>query len=120
MELTRKGLARVVVTGLGAVTSLGPVESLWENVKAGVSGIRRIRSFDASRLSIKVAGEVTDFDPLHYIDHKEARRMARSSQFAVAATKMALTDAGLSDEDCGTESERIGVVIGTGLGGFEI
>jgi 3-oxoacyl-[acyl-carrier-protein] synthase II len=120
MQMTRKGLARVVVTGLGAVTSLGPVESLWDSVKAGISGIRRIRAFDASRLPIKIAGEVTDFDPLQYVDHKEARRMARSSQFAVAATKMALTDAALFEEDLLNESERIGVVVGTGLGGFEI
>lgn len=120
MELTRKGLARVVVTGMGAVTSLGPVETLWENVKAGISGIRRIRSFDASRIQIKVAGEVLDFDPHAFIDHKEARRMARSSQFAVAGAKMALADSGFAEDDLLTESERIGVAVGTGLGGYEI
>lgn len=120
MDLTRKGLARVVVTGMGAVTALGPVEKLWENVKAGVSGIRSIRTFDTSRLSVKVAGEVLDFDPRQYLDHKEARRMARSSQFAVAATRMAIDDAGLTDEELLAESERIGVAVGSGLGGYEI
>ncbi len=120
MELTRKGLARVVITGMGAVTSLGPVETLWDSVKAGISGVRRIRSFDTSRLPIKVMGEVPDFDPEQYIDHKEVRRMARSSQFAVASAKMALADAGLTDETLMAESERVGVSVGTGLGGYAV
>src|SRR5690349_12152233 len=108
MELTRNGLSRVVVTGMGAVTSLGPVESLWDNVNSGISGIRRIRSFDPARIQIKVAGEVLDFDPHRYIDHKEARRMARSSQFAVAGSKMAIADSGFTEADLLNESERIG------------
>jgi beta-ketoacyl-acyl-carrier-protein synthase II len=120
MELTRKGLPRVVISGMGAVTSLGTVESLWENVKAGISGIRRVRSFDVSKLPVKVVGEVTDFDPRQFIEHKEARRMARSSQFAVAAAKMALTDADLGEEQLLAESEHIGVAMGTGLGGYEV
>jgi 3-oxoacyl-[acyl-carrier-protein] synthase II len=120
MELTRKGLPRVVITGMGAVTSLGTVETLWENVKAGISGIRRVRSFDVSRLPVKVVGEVPDFDPRQYIEHKEARRMARSSQFAVGAAKMALADAELAEEQLVEETERIGVSVGTGLGGYEV
>jgi beta-ketoacyl-acyl-carrier-protein synthase II len=120
MELTRRGLPRVVITGLGAVTSLGPVESLWASVKAGISGIRRIQSFDTSQLAVKVAGEVQDFDPLQYVEYKEARRMARSSQFAVAAAKMAMTDAGLTEAELMEESERVAVAVGTGLGGYEI
>ena len=120
MKLTRKGLARVVITGMGALTPLGKLENLWENLKAGISGIRRIRAFDPSHLTVKVAGEVLDFDPLVYLDYKEARRMARSSQFAVATTKMALEDAGLTEEDLQNESERIGVSVGTSLGGYEI
>src|SRR5205814_7500461 len=113
-------LPRVVITGMGAITSLGTVEGLWENVKAGISGIRRVRSFDVSRLPVKVVGEVPDFDPRQYIEHKEARRMARSSQFAVGAAKMALADAALSDEQLIEETERIGVAVGTGLGGYEV
>jgi beta-ketoacyl-acyl-carrier-protein synthase II len=120
MEWSRKGLARVVVTGMGAVTSLGPVDSLWESLKAGISGIRRIRSFDTSHLPVKVAGQVTDFDPTPYIEHKEVRRMARASQFAVVAAKMAIADAGLTDEQLCAESERTGVAVGSGLGGYEV
>src|SRR5512141_367536 len=114
MELTRKGFSRVVITGLGAVTSLGPVESLWQNVKNAISGISRIRSFDTSGLPIKVMGEVPGFDPRPYIEHKEVRRMARCSQFAVAATMMALEDAGLDEQTRLAETERMGVSIGTG------
>ncbi len=120
MELTRKGLPRVVITGMGALSPLGQVDALWENVKCGVSGIRRIEAFDPSPLSVKVAGEVLGFDARQYIEHKEVRRMARSSQFAVATTKMAMDDAGLTEEDLQAMSERIGVAIGTGLGGYEI
>ncbi len=119
MELLRNGYRRVVVTGLGALTPLGTVKAFWENLKAGRSGIRRIRSFDPSHLNVQIAGEV-DFDPTEYINFKEARRMARSSQMAQVAARMALEDAGLTHEDIAAISERTGVVIGTGLGGHEV
>jgi beta-ketoacyl-acyl-carrier-protein synthase II len=118
--LTQNGLPRVVVTGLGALTALGTAQTMWNSLKEGLSGIRRIASFDSAQLPIKVAGEVQDFDPTHYIERKEARRMARSSQFAVAAAQMAVNDAGLSEAEMEEHSERIGVAIGTGLGGYEI
>ncbi len=119
MELLRNGRKRVVVTGLGALTPLGTVRSFWEGLKAGRSGIRRIRSFDPSHLGVQIAGEV-DFDPTQYINFKEARRMSRASQMAQVAARMAMEDAGLTAEDLQTFSERIGVVIGTGLGGHEV
>ena len=87
MEWTRDGFRRVVVTGLGAFTALGTVQSMWDRLKAGLSGIRQIRTFEPQNLSIKVAGEIANFEPTQYIDRKEARRMARSSQLAVACTK---------------------------------
>lgn len=119
MELTRNGYRRVVVTGLGALTPLGTLKSFWEGLKGGKSGIRRIQSFDPSHLCVQIAGEV-DFDPTEYINFKEARRMARSSQMAQVAALMAAKDAGFSHEELEKIGDRIGVVIGTGLGGHEV
>ncbi|MBX3064252.1 MAG: beta-ketoacyl-ACP synthase II [Anaerolineae bacterium] len=120
MDWTRDGFRRVVVTGMGAFTALGTVQSMWDRLKEGISGIHRISTFEPKELPIKVAGEIPDFEPTQYIDRKEARRMARSSQLAVAAAKMAVDDAGLTEEDTEAKSERIGVAVGTGLGGYEI
>jgi 3-oxoacyl-[acyl-carrier-protein] synthase II len=120
MELLRNGRPRVVITGLGAVTALGPVKSLWENLKAGKSGIRRIQTIPVEHVSVKIAGEVRDFDPNLYIDRKEARRMGRASHFAVAAASMAVEDAGLTPELIESEGERVGVVIGSSLGAHEM
>ncbi len=119
MDLTRYGRPRVVITGLGALTPLGTVKSFWENLKAGRSGIRRIRGFDLTGMGVQIAGEV-DFDPTDYLDYKEARRMARSSQMAQIAARMAMEDAGLTHDDIEAETERTGVVIGSGLGGYEV
>jgi 3-oxoacyl-[acyl-carrier-protein] synthase II len=119
MELLRNGRKRVVVTGLGALTPLGTVKSFWDGLKSGRSGIRRIQSFDPSHLGVQIAGEV-DFDPTEYINYKEARRMSRSSQMAQVAARMAMQDAGFTPEELQEISERIGVVIGTGLGGHEV
>ena len=106
---------RVVITGLGAVTPLGiGVEPFWEALIAGRSGIGPIRSFDASQYTTTFAGEVTDFDPLQFMEAKDAKRMDRYCQMAVAASRMAVEDAGL---DIGARSERVGVFIGTGIGG---
>lgn len=82
---------RVVVTGLGAVTPLGNnVSSTWENIKNGVSGIDRAVRIDVDKVDVKLAGEVKGFEPENFMDKKEARRMGRFSQFAVAAGKWLL------------------------------
>ncbi len=110
---------RVVITGIGAVTPLGnDVDTTWENIKNGVSGIAPISKFDASNNSVKVAGEVKEFNPENYMDIKEARRMGRFTQLAVAASKMAVQDAKLEiGED--VIPERVGVWIGSGIGGLD-
>ncbi|MBC6934214.1 MAG: beta-ketoacyl-[acyl-carrier-protein] synthase II [Chloroflexi bacterium] len=120
MELLRNGRPRVVITGLGAVTALGPVKALWESLKAGRSGIRRIETIPIEHVPVKIAGEVRDFDASEYIDRKEIRRMGRASQFAVVASRAALDDAGLTIEDIEAEGERVGVVIGSSLGAHEM
>lgn len=110
---------RVVITGMGALTSLGlSVEETWAGLVAGRSGIGLITQFDASSLPIRIAGEVKGFDPTAYVDPKEARRMARASQLAIAAGTQAMADAGLGDRV--PDPERAGVVMGTGIGGFEM
>lgn len=120
MELLRNGRPRVVVTGLGAVTALGPVKSLWENLVAGCSGIRRIETIPVDHVDVKIAAEVRGFDPSPYIEHKEARRMGRASQFAVAAAHMAVEDSGFEVSELEAEAERVGVVVGTTLGSHEL
>jgi len=109
---------RVVITGLGAITCLGSsVESFWDGLINGRSGIRRITQFDASNLPCQIAGEIPDFDPFNYIDRKEARRLPRSTQIALATAMQAVEDAKLP----GTmpHPERAGVVFGTALGGID-
>ncbi len=109
---------RVVITGMGAITSLAlSVEDTWRALVAGKSGIAPITQFDASHLPIRIAGEVKGFDPTDYIDFKEARRMARCSQMAIAAAVQAMEDAGLDEHV--PDPERAGVVIGTGVGGLD-
>jgi 3-oxoacyl-[acyl-carrier-protein] synthase II len=111
---------RVVVTGLGAVTPLGAsVEAFWDGLKNGRSGIRCITQFDATGYPTRFAGEVPDFDFSDYsADKKEARRLARFSQFAIAAAKQAVKDAGL-DVDA-IDAERFGVYIGSGMGALGV
>src|SRR5438270_6155892 len=88
---------RVVITGLGVVTSLGiGVEPFWENILAGKSGVSRISSFDPSAFTTQIAAEIKEWDPEQYAERKEARRMDRFVQFAVGATRMAMADSGLS------------------------
>src|SRR5690349_4354078 len=87
---------RVVVTGLGMITPLGAtVEKSWAGLKAGKSGIGPITRFDAGDLETRIAGEVKDFDPLQYMERKEAKRADRFAQFAVATAGQALADAKL-------------------------
>ncbi|MGI6092988.1 MAG: beta-ketoacyl-ACP synthase II [Veillonellaceae bacterium] len=109
---------RVVITGLGAISPVGiGKDDFWQSLINGVSGVGPITRFDASDFTAQIAGEVKNFDPAQYIDKKEAKRMDRFTQFAVAATKMALEDAKI-DLDCEDRS-RIGTYIGTGIGGIE-
>jgi 3-oxoacyl-[acyl-carrier-protein] synthase II len=110
---------RAVITGIGAVTALGDtISSLWENLLAGRSGIRKITLFDASQLPCQIAGEIPDFEPTKYIDKKEARRLARSSQIALAAAINAVEDSGLPATM--PEPERASVYFGTGIGGLDV
>ncbi|MCY4022957.1 MAG: beta-ketoacyl-ACP synthase II [Anaerolineaceae bacterium] len=120
MDLLRNGRPRVVVTGLGAVTALGNARSLWEGLKAGRSGIRRLETIETEHVPVKIGGEVREFDPTEFIERKEARRMGRASQFAVAASKMAIDDAGLSVDEIEAQGEKVGVVMGTSLGAHEM
>lgn len=120
MDLLRNGRQRVVITGMGAVTALGNVKSLWDSLKAGRSGIRRLENIPVEHLPVKIGGEVRGFDPTEYIEPKEARRMGRASHLAVAAARMAAEDAGLSKDDIEAQGERVGVVVGTTLGAHEM
>ena len=109
---------RVVITGLGAVTPCGnDVDTFWNNIKAGVSGIGFITKFDTSDFKVKIAAEVKGFDPLQYMDRKEAKRMDVFSQFAIAAATEAVEDAKLDIE--AIDNNRFGVIIGSGIGGID-
>jgi 3-oxoacyl-[acyl-carrier-protein] synthase II len=114
----KNGRTRVVVTGMGTVNPLGKnLEEYWDGLIEGRSTARLVEgSYPTEKLATKFACEVHDFDPAQYMDRKAGQRMARFSQLAVAASGMALTDAGLdvSKED----SFRVGVAMGTGIGGF--
>jgi len=108
---------RVVVTAVSAITPLGhDIETSWENLLAGKSGIGPITRFDADGFDARIAGEVKDFDPTKYIDKKQARRMETFTQYSVCATKMLMNDAGWSVPE--EEAHRTGVIIGVGLGGL--
>lgn len=110
---------RVVVTGVGAVTPLGnDVQTTWDSLLEGRSGIDTIKSFDVSEFETKFAGELKDFDPQKYMDRKEIKRTDKFVHLAVAASTMALEDAEI--EITGpAEQERFGVIIGSGVGGIE-
>lgn len=108
---------RVVVTGLGLVLPNGiGVEEAWRNTCNGRSGIGRITRFDTSQFQTKIAGEVKGFNPEDYVERKEVRRMDLFIQYAVAASKIAVEDSGLEINEA--ISDRVGVIIGTGLGGL--
>jgi len=108
---------RVVVTGLGLVTPLGiGVETSWQNLLSGKSGIRRITGFDASAFPTQIAGEVDNFNPEDYIETKEVKKMDRFIHFAVAAATFALNDSGLKITD--NNADRVGVLVGSGMGGL--
>jgi 3-oxoacyl-[acyl-carrier-protein] synthase II len=110
---------RVVVTGLGAITPLGnTLAEYWEGLINGRNGIGPITLFDASKHNCRIAGEVKGFDPCDYISPKEAKRMDRFAQFAVAASQQAIADAGFVINDL--NAEQVGVIIGTGIGGLKV
>ena len=110
---------RVVITGIGAVTPLGSsVDIFWKGLLAGRSGVRRVTQFDASSLPCRIAGEIPDFEPLDYLEKKEARRIPRSSQIALGAAVQAVNDAGLPETL--PEPERAGIVFGTAIGGLDL
>ena len=112
-------LKRVVVTGLGAVTPIGnTVPEFWNNAIAGMSGAAPITNFDTDTIKtkIKFACEVKGFDLDRYIDRKEARKMDRYTHYSVASAVQAIEDSGLDMEK--EDLERIGVIIGFGMGGF--
>ncbi|MDQ8206154.1 beta-ketoacyl-ACP synthase II [Coraliomargarita sp. SDUM461003] len=109
---------RVVITGIGTVTSYGDgVETFWDNLLAGKSGIDTVKSFDITEYPSKVGAECTDFQAGQYMDPKEARRNDRYTQFAVAASRLALKDADLEDTSK-LDADRFGVLIGSGIGGM--
>ncbi|GMQ59525.1 beta-ketoacyl-ACP synthase II [Vallitalea sediminicola] len=108
---------RVVITGLGVITPIGNnVDEYWNNLKAGKIGFGEITSFDATDYRAKIVGEVKGFEPKEYMERKKAKRMDRFAQFSIAATKQAIDNSGLDLEK--EDVERIGVVVGTGVGGL--
>ena len=115
--MTSNNETRVVVTGMGAITCLGnSVKEFWTGLKNGQSGIQQISLVSPDGFPCKVSGEIRDFNANNYMDRKEARRMARFSQFAVAAAHQAVKDAGLDFEN--EDLDRIGVLVGSGSGGL--
>lgn len=108
---------RVVITGVGLVTALGlDAESTWQGLLKGTSGVSHISRFDATKFSTRIAAEIKNFDPLAYVDAKNARKMDRFILYAIAASDNALCSSGL--KITGQNSHRVGVYIGSGIGGF--
>ncbi|HEX8896101.1 MAG TPA: beta-ketoacyl-ACP synthase II [Terriglobales bacterium] len=111
---------RVVVTGVGLICGVGNnAEDVWKALLAGTSGIERITSFDVSQFACQIGAEVKNFDPLQYVEKKEARKMARFIHLAIAAADEALQSANYKVEN-EEMAERTGVDIGSGIGGFDI
>ena len=110
---------RVVVTGVGLVSAVGiGTEETWKNILTGRSGVGPITQFDTNGFAATIAAEVKDFDPLRFIEKKEVKKMGRFIQVALASTQFALEQAGLSIRP--EIAERVGVYIGTGIGGFDV
>ena len=110
---------RVVVTGIGLISAVGnTTEETWQNLLAGKSGVTRITHFDTSQHACQIAAEVQGFDPLNFIEKKEVKKMGRFIHFALAASEEAMKMAGLSVTD--EIADRVGVHIGSGIGGFDI
>src|SRR5467141_79834 len=110
---------RVVVTGMGAITPVGnDVATTWQSLIAGKSGTAPITKFDASKFPVRFAAEVKGFNPLDFMERKEAKRADQYTQYAVAAARQAMTDARLIERN-GMDPDRIGVIIGSGIGGLK-
>ena len=110
-------LKRVVVTGIGTLTPIGNnVNDYWNNLVNGVSGAGKITLFDASKFKTKFACEVKGFDPINYMDRKEAKRMDRFAQLSIVASDMAVVDAGITKENI--DVDRVGVIFASGIGGI--
>ncbi len=110
---------RVVITGLGLVCGVGnTAPEVWDKLVSGASGMAPITGFDTTGFPVTFAAEVKNFDPLNFVDKKEARKMGRFIHFAFAATQEALAQSGLKITD--ENADRVGVFIGSGIGGFEI
>jgi 3-oxoacyl-[acyl-carrier-protein] synthase II len=110
---------RVVVTGVGLLTSVGiGTEETWRALLEGRNGISNIEQFDASAFTCRIAGEVKNFDPLRFVEKREVKKMGRFIQFAIGASEFALVQSGLKVTP--ENAERVGVYIGSGIGGFEV
>ncbi len=110
---------RVVVTGVGLLCSVGSgTEECWQAIQEGKNGIGRITAFDATAFNCQIAGEVKSFDPGNWVEKKEIKKMGRFIQFGIAASDFAMKASGLQVTD--ENSERVGVYIGSGIGGFEV
>ena len=108
---------RVVITGMGVVSPIGcGLDNFWNGIKTGQCGIDEITAFDTTEFSVKLAAEIKDFNPNDYMEKKEAKRMDRFCQFAVTASQMAMDDSGLDLKD--ENIKRVGVIIGSGVGGI--
>ena len=115
--MTNRQNKRVVITGLGAITPIGKNSTdYWSSLLQGRSGVGKVTLFDASNHACQIAAEVKDFDPHEYLDKKDAKRMDRFAQFGVCASKQALADAKFEINEL--NADRIGVLIGTGVGGL--
>ncbi|MDQ6790439.1 MAG: beta-ketoacyl-ACP synthase II [Candidatus Dormibacteraeota bacterium] len=117
--MSENGMRRVVVTGMGTINPLGKtVDEFWHGLVEGRSGAALLEGIDSSRLTTKFAAQVRGFDPAAYMDRKLAQRSARFTQMALVASEQAVADAGLVVED--EDPFRVGVEMGTGIGGFEV
>ncbi len=117
--LNARGEPRVVITGIGIMSPMGhTAQESWDSMLKGRSGLGPITQFDAAEFPCRIAGEVKDFVAKKYMDFKEARRMSRASQLAVAAAKMALENAGLPEQV--PDPEHVGTLLGIGACGFEV
>jgi 3-oxoacyl-[acyl-carrier-protein] synthase II len=118
IRVTIMELNRVVVTGIGALTPLGnSLKEYWNGLMNGVSGADFITQFDATKFKTRFACELKNFDPLNYLDRKEARKIDRFSQVALAASDQAVEDAGITPGN--VNADRVGVVLASGIGGLQ-
>lgn len=116
--MTPSERTRVVITGRGVISPIGhDVASFWDSLINGRSGVERVTHFDPSSFPTHIAAEVKEWEPGKWMDRKEARRMARCSQFAIAAATQAVADAGLTTDEL--SDEDTGILLGTGMGGFD-